>query len=430
MSKLPSIFISSTIFDFRDLRSSLKFYLQTLGYEVYLSEFNDFPKPLDQGAYEAAITTLRSSDYFILLIGSRVGGLIDLSERISITRNEYRTAYEEAKNGKLRLLLLVREEIWNLREDRKALSEYLKEEFHRNKEFDINDIIKIQNHSSQFVNDAELIFEFIDEISRNEEIQKAIQGHGEFPKANWVHRFSTFQDIVDILRLQLGIKQKLSAIALRINLKRELLENLLQLTNKHRQRILPNYIFGSSVRKSLTSDIGGTSHIQKKELRMLVIYSLTAGMGKNLSDNFIEQSLESGEFLVYDKRSGEIISGLFNDRLFQLREQIRGLISSADGSQNQIIDFIAKYSKIAKGEGNISVPNLMLVFPLALADREHNVINLSIGLLKALEGDESMLETIQLIPSSPFNEQAKEIQSENPNLNEIEKWIGDIHALI
>lgn len=105
-NKRPSIFISSTIYDFRDLRSSLKYYLQSLGYDVYLSEFNDFPKPLDVSTFDAALQTLRTADYYLLLIGHRVGGFYREFDQVSITRMEYRTAYEEAMAGKMRLLIL------------------------------------------------------------------------------------------------------------------------------------------------------------------------------------------------------------------------------------------------------------------------------------------------------------------------------------
>ena len=49
MNTRPKIFISSTIYDFKYLRSSLKYWFEELGYNVQLSEFNDFKKDLDKG---------------------------------------------------------------------------------------------------------------------------------------------------------------------------------------------------------------------------------------------------------------------------------------------------------------------------------------------------------------------------------------------
>ena len=44
----PRVFVSSTIYDFKDLRSALKFWLEELGLEVLMSEFNDFFRQPEQ----------------------------------------------------------------------------------------------------------------------------------------------------------------------------------------------------------------------------------------------------------------------------------------------------------------------------------------------------------------------------------------------
>ena len=54
----PIVFVSSTIVDFSDLRSALKFWLEELEYEVRMSEWPGFPHPLDRQAAEAAIDAL------------------------------------------------------------------------------------------------------------------------------------------------------------------------------------------------------------------------------------------------------------------------------------------------------------------------------------------------------------------------------------
>jgi uncharacterized protein DUF4062 len=111
----PTVFVCSTIYDFRDLRSALKLWLEEYGYEVLLSEFNDFPQLPDQNSYTSCLQAIDQSDFFILFIGSRVGGWYDQANRVSITRMEYRYAYERFKQGKLRLIVLVRKEVWDIR---------------------------------------------------------------------------------------------------------------------------------------------------------------------------------------------------------------------------------------------------------------------------------------------------------------------------
>lgn len=100
----PIIFISSTIYDFADLRSSMKYWLDEMGFATQLSEYNDFIKDTTQNSYDACIDAVRQCDYFVLLIGSRRGGMYP-GENISITRKEYRTAYQLAKEGKIKKLL-------------------------------------------------------------------------------------------------------------------------------------------------------------------------------------------------------------------------------------------------------------------------------------------------------------------------------------
>jgi hypothetical protein len=82
--KPPAFILSSTIYDFRDLRSAIKYYLEQQGCRVLASDQNDFPKPLDTHSYEGCMNTISDADYFTLLIGLRIGGWYDEPERVSI----------------------------------------------------------------------------------------------------------------------------------------------------------------------------------------------------------------------------------------------------------------------------------------------------------------------------------------------------------
>jgi hypothetical protein len=48
---------------------------------VLASEYNDFGGNLDQHSYEACLANIDQADFFVLLIGSRVGGWFDESTR-------------------------------------------------------------------------------------------------------------------------------------------------------------------------------------------------------------------------------------------------------------------------------------------------------------------------------------------------------------
>ena len=71
----PKIFVSSTIYDFADLRSALKYWLNEMGFEVFMSEYNYFRKDSSDNSYIACLNAIQECDYYILLIGARVGGL-------------------------------------------------------------------------------------------------------------------------------------------------------------------------------------------------------------------------------------------------------------------------------------------------------------------------------------------------------------------
>lgn len=82
----PKIFVSSTIYDFKDLRSALKYWLTEKGYEVRMSERNDFKKDSSQNSYQACLDSIEECDYFILLIGSGAGGIYSQNPLITITQ--------------------------------------------------------------------------------------------------------------------------------------------------------------------------------------------------------------------------------------------------------------------------------------------------------------------------------------------------------
>lgn len=185
----PTIFLSSTIYDFQDLRSALKDYLELRGCTVFASEHNDFEKPLDVHSYEACLRTIEQCDLFVLFIGSRVGGLKDETAGVSITRAEYEHAYALAQQGRIRLLSFVRSEVWTYRESVKALSRYLEADTERMQE---RPLVKAP---TKFMTDAQAIIAFIEQVARNAETSKAARGHGAFPVANWIHQFRTFAEV-------------------------------------------------------------------------------------------------------------------------------------------------------------------------------------------------------------------------------------------
>ena len=100
----PRIFVSSTYYDLKHIRSSLEIFIDTLGFEAILSEKGDIaysPEiPLDESCYREAA----NADIFIIIIGGRYGTENSSSENDlpkefydryeSITKKEYLSAVE------------------------------------------------------------------------------------------------------------------------------------------------------------------------------------------------------------------------------------------------------------------------------------------------------------------------------------------------
>ena len=231
MNNTPKVFISSTVYDFKDIRSALKFYLEEHGYIVYTSESSDFKVDVKVHSYEACLNLIDECDYFILLIGSRGGGWYDKENKISITRQEYRHAYQLHQQGGLQILSFVRNEVWQLKETRNELTRYLE----NINSFDKDLIADIVNAPTKFANDAQFVSDFIQEVGKNAETKTAMQDKALLPTGNWIRVFNSFKDIIDSLKELI----KINDLDYKLNL--EILKNELQAYNLQVNEILRNY---------------------------------------------------------------------------------------------------------------------------------------------------------------------------------------------
>ena len=98
----PRVFVSSTYYDLKDIRSSLDNFIQSLGYDPILSEKGDIAYAPDRALDESCYRAVENVDIFVLIIGGRYGSAAGAEEAApsedffqrydSITKMEYEAA--------------------------------------------------------------------------------------------------------------------------------------------------------------------------------------------------------------------------------------------------------------------------------------------------------------------------------------------------
>ncbi|MDH5718729.1 MAG: DUF4062 domain-containing protein [Spirochaetia bacterium] len=160
----PRIFISSTFYDLSDARMALREHFISLGFEPLNFESNDFGVTPGKHAQHAALDQIDNADYFLLIIGGKIGSNYVDSKK-SITNQEYISAIKK----KLPVFIFVKEAVYN------ALTIYKK------------------NPGANFkpIVDDIRIFQFIETINAQTE-------------DNWIRKFDTVIDIKNAITHQIA----------------------------------------------------------------------------------------------------------------------------------------------------------------------------------------------------------------------------------
>jgi len=417
MSKRPTFFLSSTIFDFKDLRSAIKYALEARGCEVLASEFNDFTVDSSSHSYEACLTNIAKADYFVLLIGTRVGGWFDKRNRISITQQEFREAYRLHREGKLRIVTLVRAEVWQAKDDRKALAKHL-----ATLKLTDEQRAAIKSFPSNFMEDADFIGKLLLEVGRNLETTEAVETGGEKPSGNWIYPFSTFKEIEDVLQPLTFTGLTADDAAYRKALQYELIELMRRLLLKHKDRPIDPRGVISEFRNAYPisrGDLDARVRVEQKAWSRFSVFMYRL-IGNAISPIVIYDALTSSTFMDYHPQKSSYVPSPAYELLSSLIEEI-GMFN-----KGVVVETFATFHEFSPNRaGQVAhyfIPGQQLAIVVGLSMRWFNILSICRALIRHLEGHP--LEAPDLMPFSPIVGMQDEIDQEEVTAAQARAFLG------
>lgn len=419
--KKPTFFISSTIYDFADLRSAIKYFLEQQGCVVLASEYNDFKKPLDVHSYQACLEAIHQADYFVLLVGARVGGMYDKDKRISITQSEYREAYKLHLEGKLKIINFIRSDIWTLRADRIELKKHLNT---LDLESEVSD--SIMGHSSKMASDPKFIIDFISEISRNEETVAALNGDRSFPSGNWLHVFSSFRDIVDVLQPEVFDGVSIDEAVIR----RLLLSELREILRKSLVKFKEGAVYSPAISimlfyKEHTLERKFTEHSYTSVVaeRWDTLSTFAFGLlGLNLNPLILPQALSSSAFLRFNCENGAFEEEPVYLALHLLQQEIK-LLNKGNTPETLTVIYEHSPKNRNSSDATVQINSVKLMMLLHLLQRWSNVITISKSIIRHLEGGKFVMPKI--FDKSPIPNMNIELEKETVTQEELNSFIKE-----
>ncbi len=363
----PKVFLSSTVRDFRDLRSAMKFWLEEYGFGVLASEWPDFPHAIDREAIDASLAPIADCDYYVLLIGRRAGAIIPES-RISVTRAEFRRARELRRaTGRPQMLHFVRAEVTTAR--------------HIGRPADIP------------APDWTHVLEFLEEVETAKE-------PGD---PNWLRSFSSFRDVADALRATLRITGALQRRALEANLAFEIVENTKELlfptrrgTRSRADRLTAAEVpIPAKGQREVFVGYPGTD--------MVFDFRLALPRLATWSRSALEEAINSGQFLNYDASAHAFVVGPFQQCLMNLRQQslrLDGLAETLNRDENIAAD-MARAAAAARDRTGASFSEFTLLFLHAARGAMENVLRLNRAVYRRLVSIDASIQAPPLLSSNP-----------------------------
>lgn len=387
----PSVFISSTVRDLRDLRSAIAYTMRTQGLTVYLSEAADFDVRGDRSAVEECFENIRACDYYILLIGNTRGNLFE--EGTSVTRQEYRVARNQfLSSGRPRLFFYLR------KDTEAAIRASQKEQ------------------TAAGIDDPDHLTSFINEVE-----QPGIEA-----VPNYLTRFYDFEDLIRSLVSRLNLGRTLSETLTRHSLVSELESNLTSMMQRTGSSAFPYHRYMSKVRDEISitpQELDRSVVLSDDHVISLVFALVGRTRGKDLRTKVIEESLDRGVFLTFNAVNGTLEESPLHKALRQTFEDIQVLRRSdtpnadSDWGSKILADIRARW----RGRPHSSKVNgYDLASALAHYDRVENVFSGHLALCKVLLGLTEQLPSYKRQPATPLGDREdQQLRAEHVSTAEI-----------
>lgn len=442
-SRKPSVFISSTIRDFKDLRSALRFWLEEGGFEVWLSEYNDMEKSPGANTFEACFETIRKADFYILLIGGLRGSLYSSDPDVSVTQQEYRVAYNEfAQQERPIPILFVRAQVKG----------------------ELDGWARRGGLGEPPFEDATFVRDFVAEVTKEQRTTAAVQGIGPYPPANWLHKFHDFRDIIDALKVELRLRVDVPFERLSTSMKLDLEFTLSALVGKHQHKIkredpfweviqqalqaygrgedevnrlieeglefdlpFPHHWYLSSVIKGRPLDASDWSPVQlnRQQTVRLSLY-LSGGVAQPdlLWLRALREAVTSGSLLQYDPTTRsfhETDLSTAATELLREAEHYEGMYKWFLSIRSKLILDLATANQLQQPRFDLSWEQALIIWSLYYS--QVNLYRHAASLYAHLAGKKESPQPDSLLPTTPLGAaMEEEIERERASRGDIRQW--------
>ncbi len=315
MNLQPTIFISSIVSEFYDLRGALKYFLGKSGFRVLMSEEPDFGADCGIDSLDNCKKQIEKSDYYLLIIGNNSGTVFEINGRkTTVTFEEFKHYLNNVKNGKaINFIAFVRKQTWE--------------------NYERKDTVKIDP----------LQIELINELINNSLFDDLKIGR-------WRYAFDRFSDIITILETNqngLFLEATRKTHIYRSYIKREIFEILKSLIEKNRDtgelKAYTQIANLTDLKIDLFNPIKIDSDLAAKISGFIIIFSNrdTELRKINRVFNYIAQ----GEFSYFDPIEEKYVLPEYIKLILQTLEILE---KAYDNTRNfEIIDKIRKQGALA-----------------------------------------------------------------------------------